>query len=80
MTRRQFVSSAALAAAPPARRLNLVIVTFDQLRYDCLGCTGNPVIKTPVVDALAARGVLLTNNFCQTPQCVPSRMSIHTGR
>ncbi len=80
MTRRQFVASAAVAAAPPARRLNLVIATFDQLRYDCLGCTGNPVIKTPVVDALAARGVLFTNNFCETPQCVPSRMSIHTGR
>ncbi|MBI4874777.1 MAG: sulfatase-like hydrolase/transferase [Acidobacteria bacterium] len=80
MTRRQFVASAALAAAPPARRLNLVIATFDQLRYDSLGCTGNPVIQTPVVDALAARGVLFMNNFCQTPQCVPSRMSIHTGR
>ncbi len=86
MTRRQFGALAAvaapplMAAAPQARRPNLVIVTFDQLRFDCLGCTGNPVIKTPVVDALAAKGVLFTKNFCQTPQCVPSRMSIHTGR
>jgi arylsulfatase len=80
MTRRDFFASAALAAAPPAKRPNLLLVTFDQLRYDSVGCTGNPVIKTPTIDSLASRGVLFQNNYCQTPQCVPSRMSIHTGR
>jgi arylsulfatase len=80
MTRRQFVGSAAFAAVPAARPLNLVLVTFDQLRSDCLGVTGNLVVKTPVIDGLARRGVLFTNNYCQAPQCVPSRMSIHTGR
>ncbi|HET8547675.1 MAG TPA: sulfatase-like hydrolase/transferase [Bryobacteraceae bacterium] len=80
MTRRQFVGSAAFAAVAPANRFNLVLVTFDQLRSDCLGITGNPVVNTPVIDALARRGVLFMNNFCQAPQCVPSRMSIHTGR
>jgi arylsulfatase A-like enzyme len=83
-TRRGFVASMAAAAtaqaSPQARRTNLLLVTFDQLRSDTLGCTGNPVIRTPAVDGLARRGVLFTNNFCQTPQCVPSRMSIHTGR
>lgn len=80
MTRREFVSAPMLAAAARPRRPSLILATFDQLRFDALGCTGNPVIKTPAVDALAARGTLFTNNYCQTPQCVPSRMSIHTGR
>lgn len=80
MTRRQFFATSAVALAQPAPRLNLLLVTFDQLRFDCLGCTGNPVIRTPAIDALARRGVLFRNNFCQAPQCVPSRMSIHTGR
>lgn len=75
------MSTPALAAlAQPARPLNLIVITFDQLRCDSLGCTGNPVVKSPTVDSLAARGVLFTKNFCQAPQCVPSRMSIHTGR
>jgi arylsulfatase len=80
ITRRQFVTSAAFAAAPTVKRPNLLLVTFDQLRCDSLACTGNPVIATPTIDALAAKGVLFTGNFCQAPQCVPSRMSIHTGR
>jgi arylsulfatase len=83
LTRRSFAAALAgapLAAAAPARRPNLVVATFDQLRYDALGCTGNPVIRTPALDALARRGTLFTNNYCQAPQCVPSRMSIHTGR
>src|SRR3712207_48466 len=81
MTRRHFLATpAAAAVAQPSRPLNLIVITFDQLRCDSLGCTGNPVVKSPTVDSLAARGVLFTKNFCQAPQCVPSRMSIHTGR
>src|SRR5690242_10029281 len=88
-TRRQFLGHAAaasFAAAPiaaaqaTAARPNLLLVTFDQLRADCLGCYGNPVIHTPNIDRLAQRGVLFRNHFSPAPQCVPSRMTIHTGR
>lgn len=75
LTRRQLLFSLLAPARP-----NLLLVTFDQLRFDSLGCTGNPSIQTPVIDALAARGTLFTRHFVQVPQCVPSRMSIHTGR
>ena len=52
----------------------------DQLRYDYLGCTGHPVLKTPNIDAMAERGVLFSNAYVQSPICGPSRMSFYTGR
>lgn len=81
MTRREFGGAlAAAAAAPASPRLNLLILTNDQHRADALGCTGNPVVKTPVVDRLAGEGVLFENHYVQCPQCVPSRSAMHTGR
>ena len=52
----------------------------DQLRYDYLGCTGHPTLKTPNIDALAKRGVRFTHAYVQSPICGPSRMSFYTGR
>lgn len=51
----------------------------DQFRWDCLGCMGNPAIRTPNLDALAGRGVLFRNAFTPNPICVPARASIMTG-
>ena len=59
---------------------NVLFIMGDQLRYDYLGCTGHPTIKTPNIDALAARGVVFSNTFCQAPTCGPSRNSMYTGR
>lgn len=61
-------------------RKNILFIMCDQLRYDYLGCTGHPTIKTPTIDRLAARGVVFKNSFCQSPICGPSRMSVYTGR
>jgi arylsulfatase A-like enzyme len=81
MTRREFGGTlAGAAAAAPAEKLNLVILTNDQHRADSLGCTGNPVVKTPVIDRLASEGVLFESHYVQCPQCVPSRSALHTGR
>jgi len=52
----------------------------DQLRADCVGCYGNPIIQTPHIDDLAKQGVRFSQAFCQHPQCVPSRASILSGR
>ena len=62
------------------RKWNLLIITNDQHRADCLGCYGNPLIRTPHTDRLAAEGVRFGNHFVHAPQCVPSRVSLHTGR
>lgn len=67
-------------------RPNYIIFMPDQLRYDSLGCTtkgsdgstASP-IKTPNIDAFAARGSLFTNCFTQASVCSQSRCSMFTG-
>jgi arylsulfatase A-like enzyme len=59
---------------------NILFIMADQLRWDYLGCTGHPYIKTPNIDALAARGVNFVRAFVQAPVCGGSRMSFYTGR
>lgn len=86
-TRREFIGTAAAALtatqitrAAADRKWNLLIITNDQHRADCLACYGNPVIQTPNTDRLASQGVRFGNAFVHAPQCVPSRVSLHTGR
>jgi arylsulfatase A-like enzyme len=59
---------------------NVLFIIADQLRADCLGCTGNAVIRTPHLDSLAASGSLFTHCFVQTAPCGPSRMCLYTSR
>ena len=59
---------------------NVLFIMCDQLRHDFLGCTGHPHLKTPNIDALAARGVRFDRAYVQSPICGPSRMSTYTGR
>ncbi|MEC7765013.1 MAG: sulfatase-like hydrolase/transferase [Pseudomonadota bacterium] len=59
---------------------NILFIMCDQLRFDYLGCAGHPTIKTPNIDALAARGVRFDRAYAQSPICGPSRMSFYTGR
>ncbi|KAH8083734.1 putative arylsulfatase [Filobasidium floriforme] len=52
----------------------------DQLRFDSLGHTGNPVIKTPRMDQFAREGTRFTNCFTQASVCTQSRCSMFTGQ
>ena len=63
----------------PNQQTNILLITADQMRWDCLGCTGNPVIQTPHLDELARSGVRFQNAFSPDPICVPARASIMTG-
>jgi len=58
----------------------VLFIMLDQWRFDCLGAHGNPLIRTPNLDRLAARSADLTHAFVQAPVCVPSRISFFTGR
>jgi arylsulfatase A-like enzyme len=60
--------------------MNVLFIMADQLRWDHLGCAGHPYLRTPTLDALAARGVRFDHAFVNSGVCGPSRMSYYTGR
>ncbi len=59
---------------------NLLYIHSDQHNPYVTGCYGDDLVKTPNLDKLASEGVILDNVYCPSPICVPSRMSMLTGR
>ncbi len=59
---------------------NLLIIMSDEHSFETAGCYGHPIVKTPNIDRLAARGTRFTNAYTPSPVCVPTRAAIHTGR
>jgi arylsulfatase A-like enzyme len=74
------VAAPAPAAEDAAKRPNIVFLLADDLRWNALGCMGDAIIRTPHVDALAARGTLFRNHFVTTSICSVSRASIFAGQ
>ena len=62
------------------RRPNFLFVMFDQMSALSLPCYGHPVVRAPNLQALADRGVLFENAYCNSPLCSPSRFALQTGR
>jgi uncharacterized sulfatase len=73
------LSFVALQASADAGKRNVVMIISDDLNV-ALGCYGHPLVKTPNIDALAARSVRFEHAYCQYPLCNPSRCSFMTGR
>ena len=59
--------------------MNVLFITVDQWRGDCLSRLGHPVVQTPSLDRLAAEGVLFARHYAQATPCGPSRASLYTG-
>lgn len=59
---------------------NLLFIMADEHNRAMMSCSGHPLVKTPNLDALAARGTRFTNAYTNCPICVPARASIATGR
>lgn len=68
----------ALGAVAATEPMNVLFIVIDDLRPE-IGCYGNPEMKTPNIDRLAAKGVLFNRAYAQYPLCNPSRASFLTG-
>ena len=62
------------------KRPNFILFINDQHRHDYLGCYGHPVVKTPNIDSIAARGVAFDEFYVASPVCMPNRATLMTGR
>ncbi|MBM3216402.1 arylsulfatase [Candidatus Poribacteria bacterium] len=60
-------------------RPNVILIFADQMRGDCLGADGHPVVETPNLDDLAARGSRFPHAYSAVPSCIPARAILMTG-
>jgi arylsulfatase A-like enzyme len=60
-------------------RPNVLLITLDQFRGDCLSGAGHGVVRTPNLDGLATTGVRLARHYAQASPCAPGRASLYTG-
>ncbi len=61
-------------------RPNILLITTDQHCKNTLGCYGNKIVQTPNLDRLAEQGVIYDRAYCQSPICIPSRITMITGK
>ena len=94
INRREFLVTAgtgagALALPGPAqagktagakKRPNILFIISDEHNASVMGCAGNTIIHSPNLDRLAAGGVMFDNCYCNSPLCVPSRLSLTSGK
>jgi arylsulfatase A-like enzyme len=66
--------------AKKGRRPNVLFITCDQWRGDCLSAAGHAVVRTPNADALAREGTLFARHYAGAAPCSPARACIYTGR
>jgi arylsulfatase A-like enzyme len=59
---------------------NFLFIITDQHRADYLGCSGHPVLRTPHIDSIAARGRRFDRFYVANPVCMPNRATLVTGR
>ena len=74
------LAPAAAAKVETASSPNIIIILTDDMGYGDIGAYGNTLIRTPHIDAIAQRGVLLTNGYASANVCTPSRAGLLTGR
>ncbi len=59
---------------------NIVFIHVDQMHWEAMSAYGNPYVKTPGMDRIAADGTSFRASYAAMPQCCPSRTSLYTGR
>ncbi len=58
---------------------NFLVIISDEHRKDAMGCAWHPLVHTPHLDRLAARGTRFTNAYTSSPMCVPTRAALACG-
>lgn len=61
------------------KRKNVVVILADQFRKDCIGAYGNPWVRTPNIDRLAAQSIRFERSYVANPICSPNRMTWFSG-
>jgi len=91
-TRREFLKTTGLAAgalimpqlalgrSKPSGKPNILVIMSDEHNASVLGCYGNDIVLTASLDGLARRGVTFESCYCNSPLCVPSRLSFTSGK
>lgn len=74
------LAAGSAAGGAGSGRLNFIIIMADDQGWGDLACYGHPLVQTPVLDALAQRGVLFTNYYANGSVCSPTRAALLTGR
>jgi N-sulfoglucosamine sulfohydrolase len=67
-------------SATEDERPNILLIITDDQSWAHVGCYGDPVVRTPAMDALAEDGVRFENAYCAAPSCSPSRAALLTGQ
>lgn len=62
------------------KHTNVIVIVADDLGYGDIGAFGNPIVRTPNLDQMAAEGVTLTQHYSASPICAPARAALLTGR
>jgi arylsulfatase A-like enzyme len=76
----QFATESKKSETEAQEQPNVLFIMADQMRWDVLSCAGHPICRTPVLDAMAERGVRFANFYSASPVCTPARYSIFNGR
>ena len=63
----------------PGALPNVLLITLDQFRGDCLSVLGHPVVRTPNLDALSREATTFARHYSQAAPCSPGRASLYTG-
>ncbi|MFD0893998.1 sulfatase-like hydrolase/transferase [Luteolibacter ambystomatis] len=73
-------ATAVVPASAGTTKPNILVIMSDEHNASVMGCAGDKIARTPHLDALAAKGVLFSAQYCSSPICTPSRQTFTTGK